>query len=55
VRETVESIGGRAWAETSDPGGSTFAFAIPCRRGEIVRTADASADRIQNTELRPAL
>jgi signal transduction histidine kinase len=34
VRETVESIGGRAWAEFGTDG-STFAFAIPCRRGEI--------------------
>jgi signal transduction histidine kinase len=33
VRETVESIGGRAWAEPTE-GGSVFAFAIPCRRGE---------------------
>ncbi len=31
VRETVESLGGRAWAEF--PGdGSVFAFALPCRR-----------------------
>jgi signal transduction histidine kinase len=34
VRETVEAIGGRAWAESDTPGGSTFAFAIPCRRRE---------------------
>lgn len=32
VRETVESIGGRAWADLSKPGESTFAFAIPVRR-----------------------
>src|SRR5688500_10326725 len=31
VRETLESIGGRAWAEFPDEG-SVFAFAIPCRR-----------------------
>ena len=31
VRDTVESIGGRAWAEF--PGeGSVFAFSLPCRR-----------------------
>ncbi len=33
VRETVESIGGRAWAEfPDDVPGSVFAFAIPARR-----------------------
>jgi signal transduction histidine kinase len=32
VRETVESIGGRAWAEFPDDAGSVFAFAIPARR-----------------------
>jgi signal transduction histidine kinase len=35
VRETVESIGGRAWAEFPDDApGSVFAFAIPARRSE---------------------
>jgi signal transduction histidine kinase len=33
VRETVESIGGRAWAEFPSAG-STFAFALPFRRDE---------------------
>jgi signal transduction histidine kinase len=32
VRETVESIGGRAWAEFSDEKGSVFAFSLPSRR-----------------------
>jgi signal transduction histidine kinase len=32
VRETVESIGGRAWAEFPDDAGSVFAFALPARR-----------------------
>lgn len=31
VRETVEALGGRVWAEFSADG-STFAFALPCRR-----------------------
>ena len=31
VRETLESIGGRAWAEFPERG-SVFAFALPCRR-----------------------
>jgi signal transduction histidine kinase len=52
VRETVESIGGRAWAESRIPGGSTFAFAVPCRRGELVETAKTSDDRIPMTEVR---
>jgi signal transduction histidine kinase len=47
VRETVEAIGGRAWAESDPSGGSTFAFAIPCRRGETEsRTAKTSEVRI---------
>jgi signal transduction histidine kinase len=31
VRETVESLGGQAWAEFSDEG-TTFAFSLPVRR-----------------------
>ena len=33
VRETVEALGGRAWAEFL-PDGSMFAFTVPCRRAE---------------------
>lgn len=33
VRETVESLGGRAWAEFPDEG-AVFAFSLPCRRSE---------------------
>lgn len=32
VRETMDALGGRAWAEFDEQGGSTFAFALPCRR-----------------------
>lgn len=32
VRDTVESLGGRAWAEFDTPAGSRFLLAIPCRR-----------------------
>lgn len=44
VRETVESIGGRAWAEFPDDApGSVFAFAIPARRSDdVVATEDLS-------------
>ena len=53
VRETVESIGGRAWVEADSSGGTTFAFAIPCRRGEIKNpTAKVAEVRIQNSEVR---
>jgi signal transduction histidine kinase len=36
VRETVEDLGGRAWAKPVQEGGSVFAFAIPAtRKGEV--------------------
>ena len=38
VRETVESLGGRAWAEFPEGSGAVFAFALPSRR-----EADAAA------------
>lgn len=41
VRETVESIGGRAWAEFPEGQGSVFVFSLPSRRrDDIVATAD---------------
>jgi len=36
VRETVESIGGRAWAEFPSNEGSVFALSIPSRRREDI-------------------
>jgi signal transduction histidine kinase len=33
VRETAESLGGKAWAEFPE-GESVFAFSLPCRRAE---------------------
>jgi signal transduction histidine kinase len=33
VRESVEALGGRAWAEFL-PTGTSFAFSLPCRRSE---------------------
>jgi signal transduction histidine kinase len=44
VRETVESLGGRAWAEFPDDGGSVFAFAMPCRRAVDAAVADTGPD-----------
>jgi signal transduction histidine kinase len=32
VRETIDHMGGRVWAEPNDGGGSIFAFALPARR-----------------------
>jgi signal transduction histidine kinase len=39
VRETAESLGGRAWAEFPDSGGSLFAFSLPSRREEDAAAA----------------
>jgi signal transduction histidine kinase len=36
VRETVEGLGGRAWAERNEDGGATFAFTLPSRRASDV-------------------
>jgi signal transduction histidine kinase len=36
VRDTVEGLGGRAWAERNDEGGATFAFTLPGRRSSDV-------------------
>lgn len=43
VRETVESIGGRAWAEFPDDTGSVFAFALPARRHDDLEAAEESS------------
>lgn len=39
VRETVESLGGSAWAEFPEEGGSVFAFCLPSRREEDAAAA----------------
>jgi two-component system OmpR family sensor kinase len=46
VRETVETLGGRAWVQPNPEGGSIFAFAVPCRRAgdsAAARTVDEKA------------
>ncbi|MEJ7812913.1 MAG: HAMP domain-containing sensor histidine kinase [Gemmatimonadaceae bacterium] len=48
VRETIESLGGRAWAEFPAEGGAIFAFALPSRREE-----DAAAAGIRRAEAAP--
>ena len=45
VRETVEAMGGRAWAEFPDTGETIFAFSLPSRRAE-----DAAAAGTKRTE-----
>jgi signal transduction histidine kinase len=39
VRETVESLGGRVWAEFPDDRRTVFAFALPSRRADDAATA----------------
>ncbi|MDB4898624.1 MAG: ATP-binding region ATPase domain protein [Gemmatimonadetes bacterium] len=39
VQETIVSLGGRAWAEFPDEGGSVFAFSLPSRREEDAAAA----------------
>jgi signal transduction histidine kinase len=39
VRETTESMGGRAWVEFPDDGGTVFAFSLPSRREEDAAAA----------------
>jgi signal transduction histidine kinase len=39
VRETTESMGGRAWVEFPEHGGAVFAFSLPSRREEDAAAA----------------
>jgi signal transduction histidine kinase len=39
VRETAESLGGRAWAEFPEDGETVFAFSLPSRREEDAASA----------------
>lgn len=39
VRETVESLGGRAWVEFPEEGGASFCFSLPSRREEDAAAA----------------
>jgi signal transduction histidine kinase len=41
VREIIEALGGRAWAEFAPEGGSVFAFSLPCRREEDDKAVDS--------------
>lgn len=48
VQETVASLGGRAWAEFPDEGGSVFVFSLPSRRVE-----DAAAAGTRRPDVAP--
>jgi signal transduction histidine kinase len=51
VQETMESLGGRAWAEFPDEGGSVFAIAFPSRREEdAVATSESDTTPAMATE-----
>ncbi len=53
VRETVESLGGRVWADFPDEG-SVFAFAIPCRRtSDMASLGDHVSVRRESEEGHP--
>jgi len=39
VREAIQELGGRVWAEFPDEGGSAFMFTIPARRGTDTESA----------------
>jgi signal transduction histidine kinase len=52
VRETVEMLGGRAWAESGTSGGSLFAFALPCRRGS---DSSACSDGLSPADTRASM
>lgn len=43
VRETLEGLGGEAWAEFDRSEGSRFLIALPCRREEDRRAREAAA------------
>lgn len=50
VRETVESLGGRVWADFPEEG-SVFAFAIPCRRtSDLASLGDYTSVRRESEE-----
>ena len=49
VKDTIESLGGRAWAEFPEGGGSVFSFCLPSRREE-----DAAAAGTRRPEPRPS-
>ena len=51
VRDTVESLGGRAWAERNEDGGSSFLFTLPSRRAaDVGADGDGSAGEVPDAD-----
>jgi signal transduction histidine kinase len=50
VRETLESVGGRAWAEFPEDAGSVFAFALPARRRDDTEGTEPGAGESPSPE-----
>jgi signal transduction histidine kinase len=51
VREAVEAIGGRAWAEFPEDAGSVFAFSVPSRRKDDSRAVEEVAGEVGETKV----
>ena len=49
VREAVETIGGRAWAEFPEDAGSIFAFSVPSRRRDDIRAEESAATEVRES------
>ncbi|HJP86782.1 MAG TPA: sensor histidine kinase [Gemmatimonadaceae bacterium] len=49
VREAVETIGGRAWAEFPEDAGSVFAFSVPSRRRDDIRAEESAATEVRES------
>ncbi|HEX6041753.1 sensor histidine kinase [Longimicrobium sp.] len=54
VRETIEGLGGRAWAEFDGVEGSRFLLSLPCRRsadrGDVGTADDNAADEVSGSD-----
>ncbi|HKN68610.1 MAG TPA: ATP-binding protein, partial [Gemmatimonadaceae bacterium] len=50
VRETIEMLGGRAWAEPIPTGGSVFAFSLPCRRSTDASAVSKDVEEKKNSD-----
>jgi signal transduction histidine kinase len=53
VRETVASMGGRAWAEFPEGVGSVFAFSLPSRRRDDIETTNDQSELGEATTEQP--
>ena len=51
VREAVEAIGGRAWAEFPEDAGAVFAFSVPSRRKDDLRAVQEAPGEVGETRV----